>query len=158
MTESTIIALVILVLVFFTMTITILKAGVEAAIRIWSVMGALTGVAFGAITTFYFTDQVRKQEVAALTTRATSLETALTQANVKATDAKTLVSQFYSALAGRTPASFEFPVIAKAAATIPAAERNELAERLQHTTELLEQIQELQAVGPTSAAGVQPKK
>lgn len=158
MTESTIIALAILVLVFFTIAITILKVGVDAAIRLWSVMGALTGVAFGAITTYYFTDQVRKREVAELTTRADSLETALTQATIKAADAKTLVSPFYSALAGTTAASFELPVIEKAAATIPAAERNALAERLQHTTKLLEQIQELQAAGPTSATSVQPKK
>ena len=63
MDNTTIIAIVMLVCVFITLIITIIKGGVEAGIRLWGVMGALTGVGFGAIVSYYFTDKSNQQEI-----------------------------------------------------------------------------------------------
>ena len=93
MSESTIVALAILILVFVTIIASIMKGGIEAAIKMWSVMGALTGVAFGAITTYYFTDQIRKTEVAALEEKATRLTAALARVNVNAGEAQSALQQ-----------------------------------------------------------------
>jgi hypothetical protein len=57
MSDPTVIALAIFAVVFLLMALAIFKSGVEGAIKLWSVMGALTGVAFGGITTFYFKDR-----------------------------------------------------------------------------------------------------
>ena len=46
MNDATIVAVIILVGVFILIGITIVSAGVEAAIKLWGIMGALTGVAF----------------------------------------------------------------------------------------------------------------
>lgn len=54
MNDSTLVAITILFGVFLLMGLTIWRSGVQDAIKVWNVMGALTGVAFGAITAFYF--------------------------------------------------------------------------------------------------------
>ena len=66
MSDPTLIAIIILGGVFAIMIVTIIKDGSEAAIKMWTVMGALTGVAFGAIISFYFTNEIRRIEVAQL--------------------------------------------------------------------------------------------
>lgn len=63
MENTTIIAAVMLVCVFVTMIITILKRGVEAAIKLWAVMGALVGVGFGAIVGYYLTNKSNLAEI-----------------------------------------------------------------------------------------------
>ncbi len=68
MSDATIIASIILAGVFLIMIVSILKSGIEGAIKMWNLMGALTGVAFGAITSFYFVNQVNQQEIAGLQT------------------------------------------------------------------------------------------
>ncbi|MDP3013737.1 MAG: hypothetical protein Q8M92_05800, partial [Candidatus Subteraquimicrobiales bacterium] len=80
MSEATIVALAILVGVFVIMIITILKSGIEAAIKMWGVMGALTGVAFGAITSFYFTNTINQQEIRQEKAKTASVELALSNA------------------------------------------------------------------------------
>lgn len=154
MSESTIIALVILVCVFLTIALTTIKAGVDAAIKMWSVMGALTGVAFGAMTTYYFTDRVKRMEVAAVRSELTHTQAALYQATSKASDAEGLVTPFYSALSGEQTSSALFPESAWLAANLPDAERLELAARLERTTDLLNQIQELQARAVADSAAI----
>lgn len=66
MSDATIIASIILGGVFLVMIVSILKSGIEGAIRMWNLMGALTGVAFGAITSFYFVNQVNQKEITGL--------------------------------------------------------------------------------------------
>ena len=63
MDSPTVIALTILGGVFLTMFAAILKSGVEGAIKMWGVMGAVTGVAIGAITSYYFADQAFQTEI-----------------------------------------------------------------------------------------------
>ena len=63
MENITIIAAVMLVCVFVTMIVTIIKRGVEAAIKLWGVMGAFVGVGFGAILGYYFTDKSNQAEI-----------------------------------------------------------------------------------------------
>ena len=62
MNDATVIAVIILVGMFLVLIVTILKSGVDAALRLWSGMGALTGVALGSIITFYFTNQAFTEE------------------------------------------------------------------------------------------------
>lgn len=63
MDNTTIIAIVIFAGVFVLMVVTIIKDGVQGAIKLWSVMGALTGIAFGSITSYYFTNKSNQQIV-----------------------------------------------------------------------------------------------
>jgi hypothetical protein len=74
MSDTTIIALVIIIGIFFLMFGAIFKGGIDGAVKIWS----LLGVAFGAIISFYFTDKVKNREIAAVTAQA---ETKLAQLN-----------------------------------------------------------------------------
>lgn len=65
MSDNTIIALTLLVLVMTIMALTVLKHGVDASIKLWGAMGSLTGVAFGAIISHYFTQQVAESRLQA---------------------------------------------------------------------------------------------
>lgn len=76
MSEAAIIAIVILVGVFILMLMTIMKAGVDAAIKMWNGMGAITGVAFGAITVFFFTTELKEQQIKTLETKVAMAEMA----------------------------------------------------------------------------------
>src|SRR5436305_8209409 len=105
MSEATIVALVILIGVFVLMAITIWKAGTDAAIKLWGVMGALTGVAFGAITSYYFTSKISENTVAEVRTENKRLQTALTTVTTSASKAHTLVSPVYAALQGDNKAA-----------------------------------------------------
>lgn len=67
------------------MIVTIIKDGVAAAIKMWNIMGALTGVAFGAITSFYFTKAVNQEQFAQL---RTGVSNANAQLDVAASTAK----------------------------------------------------------------------
>jgi hypothetical protein len=69
MSDATIVAIVILTGVFILMAITIWKSGIDAAVQLWGVMGALTGVAFGAITSFYFTNKINQNEIKKINSR-----------------------------------------------------------------------------------------
>lgn len=80
MTDATIVAIVILAGVFLVLIVTIAREGVEAAIKIWNIMGALTGVAFGAITSFYFTKAVTEQKIAQLEEKNKAAEVAFSSA------------------------------------------------------------------------------
>ena len=66
MSEATIIAITILLGVFILMGVTLYKFGIDAALKLWAGMGALTGMAFGAITSYYFTKASTDQQIAAL--------------------------------------------------------------------------------------------
>ena len=84
MSEPTIVALSILGLVSLLMTLSLLRFGIDEAIRLWSVMGAVTGVAFGSITTYYFADKNRQAQVASYESKVSGLQTALADAKSKA--------------------------------------------------------------------------
>jgi len=99
MSQQTIIALAIFGLVFLLMAITLIKYGTAAAVQLWSVMGALTGVAFGGITTYYFTNQANQGQItqarleAEKSARANdSLVASLKDASKTVTSAKATVS------------------------------------------------------------------
>ncbi|WP_372374209.1 hypothetical protein ACDI10_09830 [Vreelandella venusta] len=64
MSDAAWVAITILIGIFLLMAITVIKSGVEDAIKMWGVMGALTGVAFGAITSYFFTAEIKENEIA----------------------------------------------------------------------------------------------
>lgn len=66
MSDPTIVAVVMLAGVFLMLSLTIVRYGVSEAAKLWNLMGALTGVGFGAIITYYFADKSHTQEVRAL--------------------------------------------------------------------------------------------
>jgi hypothetical protein len=66
MSESTLIAVIVLVGIFFMLALTIIKYGIDGAIKIWG----LLGVGFGAIISFYFSNQVKNREVAAISAQS----------------------------------------------------------------------------------------
>lgn len=158
MSESLIVAMVILIGVFVVMIVTIVRSGHEAAIQMWGVMGALTGVAFGAITTYYFTDQVHKREVAAIRADATLKQLALDSAATKASDAQSLLSPFVSAFSGKAQTSTTLPASFKYAAALPEADRDDIAVRFQKVMDLLLQVIALEAQLPNSATNAPEKK
>jgi len=96
--NATIVAVVILVGVFVLMAVTIIKSGIDAAIKLWGVMGALTGVAFGAITSFYFTDRSYQQEIQQAKSQKINAELALDNAAFKASEANKLLMPVAKAL------------------------------------------------------------
>lgn len=56
MLPSTMIGLAMLGGVFLVLLVSIIKEGVAGGERAWHMMGAITGVAFGTMTTYFFTD------------------------------------------------------------------------------------------------------
>ena len=66
MDNTTLVAIIILVGIFGLMAIVLLKWGVDAALKIWGVLG----VVLGAIVSFYFTDRVKETEVAQVSEKA----------------------------------------------------------------------------------------
>lgn len=145
MSEATIVALVILVGVFILMSVTVLKAGAEAAIKMWSVMGALTGVAFGAITSYYFTSKAHEGTIAQMEGEKQHLEMALETATRNASAAQTLVAPFYAALRGESETAATLPAGLQCVAAIPDGDRQKLALRFERTTDLLENITAVEA-------------
>lgn len=98
MDNATVIAIVILIGVFVLMIVTIIKSGVDAAIKLWGVMGALTGVAFGAITSFYFTNKINRQEIQSAYLQKEKAVMALNDAAQKAEEANRFVNPLAQAL------------------------------------------------------------
>lgn len=70
MNDSTIIALSILAGIFLIMTISVVKHGVDDSLKLWGGLGALTGIALGGITSFYFTKNINENEIYAAEMRA----------------------------------------------------------------------------------------
>ena len=66
MQDATLIAMTILIGVFIVTIIALWRGGAEAALKMWSGMGALTGVAFGAIVSHYFTLKSNESEITSL--------------------------------------------------------------------------------------------
>jgi hypothetical protein len=85
MIDTTLVALVVLGGIFALMAITIHKAGIEGATRVWS----LLGVAFGAIISFYFSDGARQKTIHEITAQSQS---EIAKANDKAAAATTLLN------------------------------------------------------------------
>jgi hypothetical protein len=100
MSDATIIAAIILVGVFAVMSITIVTRGISAAIQLWGVMGAITGVAVGAITSYYFTKQTTSSQVATLVSENARFELLLASATMDAAEARKLVDPVYAMLNG----------------------------------------------------------
>lgn len=124
MSDTTIIAAIILGGVFLIMLVTIIKSGVEGAIKMWNLMGALTGVAFGAITSFYFTNQVNQQEIA-------GLQTAYIEASDTALKAQQSIASIEAVLKKPAPARPAFT----------DKHRTQLIRQLDTTNKELQQIQ-----------------
>lgn len=141
MDNTTVVAVVILVGVFLLMAITIFKAGIEAAVKLWSVMGALTGVAFGSITSYYFTNKSNQAEIRRAQLEKEAVVLALSNASLKAAEANKFVGTWAAALKGeKTPLS---GLSTKYLLAIPERERAELAVKADETVTQLEDIQSL---------------
>jgi len=145
MSDATIVALVILAGVFILMSVTVLKAGAEAAIKMWGVMGALTGVAFGAITSYYFTNKAHEGTIAQMQGKQQQLAMALETATRNASTAQTLVEPFYAALRGERETAATLPAGLRCVAAIPEGERQKLELRFARTAGLLENITAVEA-------------
>lgn len=141
MSEPTIIALAMLFFVFCLMAIALFKLGIEAAVKMWSVMGALTGVAFGGITTYYFADQTYKEQIAQLETENSSFQQALASVNTTAIEAKKFVAPFAATLRGENGISVTYPIAASYANSLPQEERIKLLMKFTETTNKLAEIE-----------------
>ena len=142
MNDATIIAIVILGGVFILMLVTVVKHGVEAAAKLWSVMGALTGVAFGAITSFYFTNKANQFEIRqALLQKKAAIE-ALDTASKRAVEANTIVMPIAAALKGEPEGSPSF-LSTKAVSSIPPHERAELTKQVDQVSTHLHFIEDI---------------
>jgi len=149
MNDATIIAVIILVGVFVLIAITIVSAGVEAAIKLWGIMGALTGVAFGAITSYYFTNKSNQQEIRQAQDQKQAAVLALNKAVSKAAQANEFVASLTSALKegmieGHYKAAREIaPDSKKSSSQTPEIGGVELLERAQQASAQLKDIQAL---------------
>lgn len=141
MDNATIVAIVILVGVFALMAITIFKAGIEAAVKLWGVMGALTGVAFGAITSYYFTNKSNQLEIQQAQLQKEAAVLALNNASLKAAEANRFVGNLVLALKGeKTQGNF---ASTKYLFAIPERERVELAGKAEQASTQLKDIHAL---------------
>lgn len=130
MDNATIVAAVILVGVFVIMLVTLIKYGVKGAIQIWSVMGTLTGLAFGGITSFYFTNKSNQQEIQQANLQRKVAMLALDNAARKAADANEFVGLFATVLKGESKPLAYFPLDANTISSIPKKERSDLADKM----------------------------
>ena len=104
MQDTTLIALTILGGVFVIMVTALHKSGVEGALKMWNGMGALTGVAFGAIISFYFTSQLNDGEVQVLKNEVQIKEVALKSVVANARNIENSFASTISALSNDQPA------------------------------------------------------
>ena len=136
------------------MCVAILKSGLDAAIRLWSVMGALTGVAFGGITSFYFTNQSHQQQISQIKAENQILSSSLAKAAYNAKETSKIVSPiesaFESALKGETMNSEYFPASIKLLSSMPANEKKEFKTRLEKASMRLKYIETLPQAGEIS--------
>lgn len=98
MDSTTIVAVIILLGVFILMGITLYIHGIEAAVKLWSVMGTLTGVAFGSITSFYFTNKLNRQEIQQANLQKELATQALNNATTKANEVNKIAIAFATQL------------------------------------------------------------
>lgn len=155
MSETTIIALVIIGGVFVVMSITILKAGIDAAIKLWSVMGALTGIAFGSITTFYFADRSHQQEIRQVQGNKEAVERVLDTTLKQVENSSKQLSQYASGLESEQHAALARSVTGRRSATpLPQSSDTLAVEILQQASK---QLEEVSAVG-AKALGVERTK
>lgn len=146
MSDATIVAVVILVGVFVLMSITILRYGVDGAVRLWGIMGALTGVAFGGITSFYFTNKYNQQEIRQAKAEKKNLELALYIATVKAGEANKYVSSIASVLEGKRISSLVSPSSSTIFKPIPETEIITLRHWVEAASVELKDIEQLKPV------------
>ena len=147
MSEPTIIAVLILAGVFILMAVTILKSGVEAAIKMWGVMGALTGVAFGAITSYYFTDKAYQQKFVQLKSENQEVRLVLANAKAQAAEAGKVLAQFTNTLGGEKDVSKGVPSWANYTKSLPEKERIDLINKFTAATKNLENIEAVNIKG-----------
>ncbi len=100
MDATTLVAMLILGGIFLLMTVTLVKYGVESAIKLWGGMGALTGVAFGSIISYYFTSKSNEQEIRKAQGETHAAISALRNAQQTAAEVNNEITQFVSALRG----------------------------------------------------------
>ncbi|MNZ86416.1 hypothetical protein D3C78_1052350 [compost metagenome] len=124
------------------MIATIIKGGHEAAIKMWGVMGALTGVAFGSITSFYFTKDKFEEKISSISHENSQLASALNKAVENAEKVNDNIFGFKSVLEGKQDkdAMYKFPFAAKLAETLPADDKTLLIDRLEMDSKKLKQI------------------
>jgi len=96
MSETSIVALFVAGGVFLVLIITLVKYNVDAAIKMWGVLGVL----LAAITSHYFTDQSNKVYIAKLQDSNKAIKLALNNAKVKAAYVNEIVSPFATSLKG----------------------------------------------------------
>lgn len=145
MSDATIVAIVILGGVFVVMSITIWRAGVEEAVKLWSVMGALTGVAFGGITSYYFTNKANHQEIRRITAEKAAIELALNSAAYKAMEANRYANLIAAVFRGDQVSTTIYPVSSKIFMTIPESEKTKILYQMDGLTKQLKDIRELQS-------------
>jgi uncharacterized membrane protein required for colicin V production len=125
MSDATIVAVVILVGVFVLMSFAIIKHGIDGAVRLWGIMGALTGVAFGSITSYYFTNKYNQQEIRQVKAEKNAIELALNNAINKAIAANKII------------------------VSIPQTKTTELPNKIEKASAQLKAIEESTKVSPT---------
>lgn len=157
MSDTTIVAVVILGGVFLVMSMAIFKAGVEGAVKIWSVMGALTGVAFGSITSFYFTNESNQQEIRQAKLEKNTMVLALADVANKADEANKFFASFAAELKNEKK-SISAPGRDKIISSISEDERTQLIARIEHASKQLNEISKLQAQVVQSEAGAATQK
>lgn len=142
MSDTTIVAVVILGGVFLVMLAAIFKSGIDGALKLWNVMGALTGVAFGGITSFYF----QQQQISQLKTDNQILSSSLEKAAFNASEATRMVSSIQTALKGEVNTD---ETSLRLSDFIPKNEKEELTKRLTQTSTRLSYIADLPKKGET---------
>jgi hypothetical protein len=164
MSDTTIVAIVILGGVFLVMSMAIFKAGVEGAVKVWSVMGALTGVAFGSITSFYFTNESNQQEIRQAKLEKNTMVLALADVANKADEANKFFTSFAAELKNEKKSisapekSISAPGRDKIISSISEDERTQLIARIEHASKQLNEISKLQAQAVQSEAGAATQK
>ena len=143
MSDATIVAIVMLAGVFVVMSITIMKVGVEGAVKLWSVMGALTGVAFGSITSYYFTNKANQQEIRQVKAEKMAVELALNNAAFKAMEVNKVMSPIAAAFKGEKTSPASFPISSQTIWSIPKSERTEFENKMDIAIMQLNDIKEL---------------
>ena len=79
MEDATWVAIAIISGIFGVLIVTVIRYGVDPALKLWSALGTLTGVALGSIVTFYFTDQVKLEEDKKQATQLSEIEAKLSR-------------------------------------------------------------------------------
>lgn len=145
MTNQTIIALAIFSMVFLLMLTTLLKHGVDAAVKMWGVMGALTGVAFGAITTYFFTNATHQAELKESVARIETAEAKAVMAEAQLVNAKLTLKNASSSARELTEQRFTYAVA-------PALKKDldRLRQELDKGIEVAELVPQLEASAPIS--------